>query len=99
MDPAKLASILEGLGISGIDPTKLSEVMALIQSMGGVEVSEQGVKEYFPEAEESFYIPKAPKGFYVGKPLPSVPRPFKDVPSEGVDFYYNSKVGRKLVGL
>ena len=94
MDPAKLASILEGLGISGIDPTKLSAVISLIGALGNVEVNPEGIKGYFPKEDtSSFYLPKAPASFYIPRVSPAFPI---KIPK---NFYYSSEVGRRLIGL
>jgi len=68
MDPVTIAKLMGELGISGMDPTKMSAVIGLLQELGGsTEVSQEGLKSYYPEVGDSeWYIPKAPKGFYDG---------------------------------
>ena len=67
MNPTQAAEVMTKLGITGVDPTKMSLIMALVQSLGGqVSVDREAVESYYPEVEDSFYVPKAPKGFYLG---------------------------------
>ena len=71
MDPATLATVLAGLGITNIDPTKLSAALSLVEALGGqVPVDTEAVKSYFPDIEErSFYLPtNIPKNFYYDAP-------------------------------
>ena len=56
MDPSGLASIMLKLGITGIDPTKLSAAMELVELLGGqVSVDAEAVKSYYPQYNENFY--------------------------------------------
>lgn len=67
MDPVKLAELMGALGLQGLDPTKMSAVMALMQELGGgIQANPEEVKSYFPKIDDNFYVPKAPKGFYTG---------------------------------
>lgn len=67
MNPTEAAEMMAKLGITGIDPTKMSIVMSLAEQLGGeVQVSREELEAYYPEVEDSFYVPKAPKGFYLG---------------------------------
>ena len=58
------------LGIKGLDPTKVSLAMDLVQQLGAdTEVDMEDIQAYYPrfESEEDlrdFYIPRVPKGFY-----------------------------------
>ncbi len=67
MNPVELAGVLAKLGITGIDPTKLSAAMTLVEALGGqVSVDPEAVKSYYPDVdEESFYLPShVPSNFY-----------------------------------
>ncbi len=69
MDTSKVAQLMGELGLSGLDPTKLSAVMELLQGLGAnTSVDPKQVPQYFPSIREgeSFYIPKMPKGLYTG---------------------------------
>jgi len=56
MNPAELASLMLKLGITGIDPTKLSAAMQLVEGLGGqVSIDAEAVKSYYPEYNENFY--------------------------------------------
>lgn len=67
MNPGEAAEMMAALGITGVDPTKMSIIMSLVQELGGsVNVDKETVEAYYPEVDDSFYVPKAPKGFYLG---------------------------------
>lgn len=68
MDPVTVAKVLAGLGIEGVDPSKLSALMPLLEELGAsTQVNQEELKSYYPEVGDSdWYIPKAPKGFYTG---------------------------------
>lgn len=63
------AEMLAKLGIVGIDPTKLSAAMQLIESLGDIKVDPQELKGYFPDTGKSLYMPDKPQpGWYYDGP-------------------------------
>ncbi len=67
MDPSVLAGLMAQLGISGVDPTKLSAAMTLVEMLGGqVSVDQEALQAYYPKVDEkSLYMPtNVPKNFY-----------------------------------
>ena len=56
MNPAELASLMLKLGITGVDPAKLSVAMQLVESLGGqVTIDAEAVESYYPQINENFY--------------------------------------------
>lgn len=66
MDPAQAARMMAALGIQGIDPSKMSLIMSLVQELGTeVQVDPEELQAYYPQVEDSFYMPRnVPKNFY-----------------------------------
>lgn len=99
MNPAELAEVLAKLGIAGVDPTRLSAAMTLVEALGGqVAVDPEAVKSYYPDIdEESFYLPhNLPDNFYYdAKGLRKLNEPGNMRGLTSV----NSNVFRRLLGI
>ena len=66
MNPLQVAELMAALGITGIDPTKMSLIMTLAQQIGSqVKVDSEELQAYYPQTDESLYMPtNVPKNFY-----------------------------------
>lgn len=66
MNPLQAAELMVGLGITGVDPTKMATIMTLVQQLGGeVRVDPDELAAYYPQTDESLYMPtNVPRNFY-----------------------------------
>ena len=66
MNPLQVAELMASLGITGVDPTKMTAMMTIVQELGGqVSVDPEGLEAYYPKTDESLYMPtNVPKNFY-----------------------------------
>lgn len=67
MNSDELARLIAQLGVTGVDPSKLSAALTLVEALGGqVQVSRDELDAYYPDVDtKSFYLPtNVPKNFY-----------------------------------